>query len=120
LDSGRRHREPDPRPARQPGIPALRPPHLKSSGEVSMRDITFIGGSISAISFLLSGVCWITAASVKHPNFIDLGVIGDPTEPKDWFWAYRRANTWNSRAAWCAAVGAIFACVVQVVEVFCG
>jgi hypothetical protein len=71
-----------------------------------MSSIMLTAGSISALSFLLSAVCWIKAASVKHPNLIDLGVIGGVEEPRDWFWAYRRATTWNSRVAWLAASGA--------------
>jgi hypothetical protein len=72
---------------------------------------------ISAVFFVLSAVCWIKAALVQHPNFIDLGTLGDPTEPRDWFWAYRRAVTWNSRAALCAAGGGICAFLAEVVRV---
>jgi hypothetical protein len=30
---------------------------------------------LSALCFLISALCWIKAESVKHPNFIDLGVL---------------------------------------------
>jgi hypothetical protein len=79
--------------------------------------ITVIAGGISAISFVVSAICWIRAASIKHPNRIDLGVIGSDEEPEDWFRAYRRATAWNARAAWFAAVGAIGACAVEVIEI---
>ncbi len=82
-----------------------------------MSCIILTAGGISAISFLLSAVCWIKAASVKHPNRIELGRLGDVEEPRDWFWAYRRATTWNSRAAWFAAIGAISACAAEAVEI---
>ena len=38
--------------------------------------ISVIAGGISAISFVVSAICWIRAASIKHPNLIELGVIG--------------------------------------------
>ncbi len=78
---------------------------------------SIILNAASAIFFLLSAVCWITASSIKHPNVIDGGRIGDVEEPKDWFWAYRRATKWNSWAARFAAAGAICACLVGAIEI---
>src|SRR5215831_4361017 len=82
-------------------------------GDHSMLSIVLT--AISAISFLISGVCWITAASVKFPTEVDLGVLGGP-EPA-WVQALRRNARRNSAAAWFAAIGAFFAFAASALEV---
>jgi hypothetical protein len=72
--------------------------------------------ALSAMSFVISGVYWIKAASVSFPTEIDLGVLGGP-EPA-WIGALRRSATRNSRAALFAAIGAAFACAASAVEVW--
>lgn len=79
--------------------------------------MTFVmtgSGILCAVLFLCSGVFWIISAQTKHPGFIDCGMIGDPTEPKDWFWAYRRAGLWSAKAAWFAVGGGAFGAFAEI------
>jgi hypothetical protein len=71
--------------------------------------------AISAISFFISGACWIRAASVEFPTEIDLGELGGP-EPV-WVGALKRNATWNRRAAFFAGIGAVFACLASALAV---
>lgn len=59
----------------------------------------------AAVFWLLSAICWALSASVDIPDDLYTFVS-----------ALHRAASWNTGAAWCACIAAVFSLVVIICE----
>ena len=64
---------------------------------------------IIVIASLVAGICWVKSATVKIPNMTENTTWGGRGAFPD---ALAEQSRWNARAAWAAALAAVFQAIV--------